>query len=151
MNKTRENLVQSLIEQIGSVIRGMHRNRGFSFGDFMLGWPQVRILFFVAKRKDGVPVKDLAAFFNVTPGAVTQFVDALVEKDLVRREEDQNDRRILRVMLTEFAENEFDRFRESYLTSMSRSFDSLSDGEIEQLISLLAKIDMPSGAKECLK
>lgn len=147
MTRAREELLQSLSEKLGVVMRGMHTGQRFPFGEFALGRPQVRILFFVARKKEGASVKYLAEMLDVTPGAVTQFVDALVEKDLVRREEDPDDRRILRIKLTGIAESKFEQFRKDYSTAVSHVFETLSDKEIKQLISLLAKIKIPSGVK----
>ncbi len=149
MRKTRNELLQSIIETMGCAMRSVHAGPGFSFGEFRLGPPQVRILFLVAARGEGgVSVKDLAMLLGVTPGAVTQFVDVLVEKDLLRREEHPNDRRILRIRLTEFAQSSFKQFKAHYFTQVSRFFDTLSDREVEQLAGLLARIDIPAGAKE---
>jgi DNA-binding MarR family transcriptional regulator len=95
-----------------------------------------------------VSVKELAEVLSVTSGAVTQFVDALVEKGLVRREEDHDDRRLLRIKLTEYAHNNFKEFKKDYFESVSRVFDSLSDEEIQQLTGLLMKANVPSNLKE---
>lgn len=151
MSKPREELLQSLSERMGFVLRGIHTGKRFPFGEFAVGMPQVRILFLVSRKKGGVSVKEVAEMLDVTPGAVTQFMDALVEKGLVRREEDAADRRILRIKLTELAESKFEQFRNDYFTSVSQLFETLSDDEIRQLIRLLAKINVPSGTKECNK
>jgi len=148
MTINREELLQSLSEKMGVVMRGMHTGQRFPFGEFALGRPQVHILFFVARKKEGASVKYLAEMLDVTPGAVTQFVDALVEKGLVRREEDPDDRRILRIKLTGIAESKFEQFKKDYFKSVSRVFDTLSYKEIKQLIKLLAKIKITSGVKE---
>jgi DNA-binding MarR family transcriptional regulator len=148
MSKSREELLQSLVARMGVVMRGMHAGQGFQFAGFNVGPPQVRILFHIASRPDGVSVKDLAEKLSVTPGAVTQFIDALVEKGLVKREEDHNDRRLLRIKLTEFANGKFAEFKKDYFVSVSRVFDSLSDGEILQLIALLTKANISSNTKE---
>jgi len=148
MSKVREELLQSLMTKIISVMRGIHAGQGFPFGDYLLGAPHVRILFSVSKKQDGTSVKELAEKLQVTSGAVTQFVDALVEKGLVRREEDATDRRILRIKLTELAESKFERFKKDYFISVSRVFDKLNDEEISQLIELLEKINVPAGIKE---
>src|SRR3990170_3653135 len=100
MNKNREELLHFLTEKLGCVMRSIYTGPRFPFGEFTLGASQVRILFSIAKEKGGASVKDLAEILGVTPGAVTQFVDGLVEKDLVKREEDLSDRRILRIKLT---------------------------------------------------
>ena len=149
MSKAREELLQLLTEKLGCVMRSMHTGQRFPFGEFTLGASQVRILFFVAGKMGGASVKDLAEMLDVTPGAVTQLVDSLVEKDLVKRAEDSNDKRILRITLTELAESKFKQFRKDYFTSVSRVFNTLSDEEIRQLITLLAKTNIPSSAKEC--
>jgi DNA-binding MarR family transcriptional regulator len=141
MSHDRKELLQSLIEKMAFVMRRVHAGQGFRFSEFTLGPPQVRILFFIAKKKEEVAVKDLAEMLNVTPGAVTQFVDALVEMDLVRREEDAMDRRIIRIKLTELARSKLKEFRKGYLASASRVFDILSDAEIGKLIRLLDKVD----------
>lgn len=144
MNKTREELLQALIEKMVNVMKSMHGSHGFSFGNFKLSRPQVMILFFIARKKDGVSAKDLATFLNVTSGAITQFIDPLVQKKLISREEDSKDRRILRIKLTKKAKEEFMAFKKSYYTSVSPAFDELSQHEIEQFIFLLNKIKIKS-------
>jgi DNA-binding MarR family transcriptional regulator len=94
-------------------------------------------------------VKDIAKFLNVTKGAVTQFIDALVKKNLVKREEDASDRRLQRVRLTEFAESRFEQFKKSYYNSLNKLFDALNDKEVEQLASLLEKLSVSDDSNSC--
>ena len=141
MSHDRKELLQTLVEKLVSVMRRVHAGQGFRFSEFKLSPPQVRIVFFIAKQREEVAVKDLAEMLSVTPGAVTQFVDALVEMDLVRREEDAKDRRIIRIKLTELAISKLEEFRKGYLASASRVFDVLSDAEIEEFVRLLDKVD----------
>ncbi len=151
MNKTREELLRALMEKMRFVMRGMYAGQGLRFGEFMVGPPQVGILFRIASKPEGVSVKELAEERGVTPGAVSQFIDSLVEKGLVKREEDRNDRRLLRIQLTEYANDNFKEFKKDYFTSVSRVFDSLSDDEIIQLTRLLMKANVPSNIKETNK
>ena len=113
------------------------------FGSASLHWARLKCAYssLLRNKKEEVAVKDLAEMLNVTPGAVTQFVDALVEMDLVRREEDAKDRRIIRIKLTELARSKLEEFRKGYLASASRVFDILSDAEIRELVRLLDKVD----------
>jgi len=141
MINARKELLQALAEKMASVMRRVHAGQGFKFSAFILRPPQVRILFFIARQNEEVAVKDLAEMLSVTPGAVTQFVDGLVEMDLVRREEDARDRRIIRIKLTELARSKLDEFRKGYLKAASRVFDVLSDAEIKELVRLLDKVD----------
>ena len=152
MSKSREELLQSLIEKMGSVFRGMHAThhaaQGFRIADVNVGGPQVRILFRLAHKPDGISVKELAEILCVTPGAVTQLIDALVEKDLVKREEDPNDRRLLKIKLTKSAKTNFEGFRQNYFAMVRSTFDPLTDAEIEKLIELLNKTRLPGAAKD---
>lgn len=141
MSHGRKELLQLLGEKMASVVRRVHACQDFHFCEYRLGQPQVRILFFIAKQKNNVAVKDLVEMLKVTPGAVTQFVDALVEMNLVRREEDEKDRRIIRVKLTELAISKLEEFRQSYLASASQVFDALSYEEIKEFIRLLDKVE----------
>jgi len=140
MDKKREELVQSLIEKMVNVMKSMHAHHHFPFGEDKLSRPQVMILFFIARKKEGVSTKELASFLNVTSGAITQFIDALAEKRLVSRMEDLQDRRILRIKLTQKAKAKFIAFKKKYYKSVSPAFSALSQDEIEQFIVLLNKI-----------
>ncbi len=141
MKEVREELLRSLIEKMVNVMKGMHHaGHGFPFGEFKLSRPQVMILFFIARKKEGVSAKDLAAFLNVTSGAITQFIDTLAEKKLVSREEDSKDRRILRIKLTKKAKDKFVAFKKSYYKSVSPAFSAFNQREIEQFIFFLNKI-----------
>lgn len=141
MNDIRKELLESLAEKMISVMRRVHKGQSVRFSEFRLSPPQIRILFFIGKQGKDVAVKDLAEMLKVTPGAITQFVDALVEMDLVRREEDPKDRRIIRIKLTELAIIKLEELRKGYLISSSQVFDILSDAEITELVRLLDKVN----------
>jgi DNA-binding MarR family transcriptional regulator len=146
MDKTREDLMQTLIQRMMSIMRHVHHSSIPS--EPPLSPPQVHLLFSIASKQEGISVKGLAERTSVTPGAITQFVDGLVEMGLVMREGDPNDRRIVRLKLTELAKSQFEHFRKDYLTSASRVFDVLSNDEIKQLISLFDKINTSHDVKQ---
>jgi DNA-binding MarR family transcriptional regulator len=140
MANNREELLQSLIEKMRCVTKSMHAKHGFPFGEFQLSRPHVIILFYIAKHKEGASSKDLAALLNVTSGAITQFIDTLVEEKLIKREEDSEDRRILRMTLTKTAVKKFAKFKKNYYKSVSPLFGELNEKEIKQFIVFLNKI-----------
>lgn len=149
MNKTRTQLLEQALNHFGYISRSISAPHGFAFGDLVLTKPQITIFFFVGHHRDGVSVKEIATFLHVTKGAVTQFIDALVEKNLVRREEDARDRRVQRIRLTEFAESRFDQLKQAYYLSLNTLFDALTDQEVEQLVSLLEKLRLLDAANSC--
>jgi DNA-binding MarR family transcriptional regulator len=62
--------------------------------------PQMRLLW-TLRDEDGQPVGALAEHLGVNPSTITGHVDRLVRQGLVRREEDVDDRRIVRNYLTD--------------------------------------------------
>lgn len=140
MNDNRQELIESVIEYFAKAAHSMHASSNFNFGDFMLGKQQMMILFFVYEKKGAASVKEVAKFLGVTPGAVTQFIDALVEKKLVKREENSLDRRGVNIKLTTSTEKQFNGFRKKYLVSAGKVFSGLNDKELLQFIKLLGKI-----------
>jgi len=139
----RQKLLENLIENFAQALHGINTGQNFPFGDFMLGHQQIMILLFVYKKKETVSVKEIAKFLNVTPGAVTQFIDGLVQKKLVRREESILDRRSINIRLTVATQKQFNDFKKRYFASANKSFENLSDGELEQFIRLVKKISVP--------
>jgi DNA-binding MarR family transcriptional regulator len=147
MPTSREDLLQTVVERMMSIMRHV-RHPAPPPGELPLSPPQVNILFSISHHPNGMSVKDLAEHTGVTPGAITQFVDALVEKGLVMREGDPSDRRIVRLKVTRLAINQFEQFRQKHFASFSKVFDVLSKEEIEQLIVLLEKIESSQTGKD---
>jgi DNA-binding MarR family transcriptional regulator len=58
-------------------------------------------LLWTLRDDDGQPVGALAEHLGVNPSTITGHVDRLVRQGLVRREEDADDRRIVRNFLTD--------------------------------------------------
>lgn len=149
MNKERSTLLNQLVRQIGSFSRHMHMRHPICFGEIPLSKPHIMILFSIVHHKDGVSVKHVAEVLGVTPGAVTQFVDVLVEKNLVKRGEDISDRRKQKLLLTTFASENFAKFKKDYYASMSALFAQLNDEELKQFVTLLEKVTAADISKNC--
>lgn len=143
MDKNRQKLVQRLMEKSGRIMKSLHDINDLPFGELQLSRPQFMILFFIAPKKAGAKVKDLAKFMGVTPSAVTQFINVLVEKRIVSREEDSRDRRIISIKLTSSAKKKFRRFKKEYFENIGDVFTSLSTAEISQFIRFIEKIKIP--------
>src|SRR5258708_16775957 len=132
MNKTRTQLLEQVLNHLGYISRSISAPHGFSFGDLVLTKPQITIFFFIGHHRDGESVKEIARFLNVTKGAVTQFIDTLVKKNLVKREEDARDRRFQTITLTDFAESRFDQIKKPYYILMNKLFYTLTHKKLQQ-------------------
>jgi DNA-binding MarR family transcriptional regulator len=81
MNSNREQLIEDIIPKMKRVLK-LSKHNSYLFKEHSLSVPHVSALFQIAKEKDGMGMKDLAEQLCVTGGAVTQFIDDLVEKKL---------------------------------------------------------------------
>ena len=136
----RQELLRTLIENLTKTIHSINTGNSFPFGKLMLKKQQIMILFFIYEKKNMTSVKDIATFLNVTPGAITQLVDNLVEKKLVSRGRNVNDGRIINITLTLNTEKQFNKFKNDYLAAASKLFDKLSNQELKQFMKLIEKI-----------
>ena len=140
---TREDLLQRTVELLFSMARQIHR--GVAPQDLGLSPAQARLVFIIAKCGDaGMSVKESARLSDMTPGAITQFADALIAKGLISREDDPDDRRVVRLKLTPTAKSQMKSLRRAFLASVAGSFDVLSTVELRQLNDLLAKVGFPN-------
>jgi len=138
MTVVREELLQTLMDRMMSVMRLIRYHSEPSLP--VLSPPHAHVLF-ITMEKEGISVKELAEIVGVTPGAITQFVNHLCERGLVVRENDPNDRRIVRLKVTQKARDEMEQIRKGSLASASRLFQVVTDSEIQQLLDILSRID----------
>lgn len=140
MKIERQDLLKNLIEKFSTTAHNLHSGQCFPFGSHVLRKQQILILLYIFQCKTTVSVKSLAEYLGVTPGAVTQLVDGLVDKKLVERQENTDDRRIVNIKLTPSTGAKFNLFKENFIKSSSQSFSGFSDDELILLTNLLGRI-----------
>jgi len=94
---------EQLIEAIFATMQQLHRTSNASLQISMkkpdISHTQIELLLIV-KQRQPVNVKDLAAHMRLTPGAITQLLEGLAERNYVAREPAEYDRRITNISLT---------------------------------------------------
>jgi len=135
--------VRALIEKLKSVDFIMHRRllREINVGEKP---PHVFLMTKLRQASqsspEGLRISDLASSFEITASSITQMVTTLEEKGYVRRSMDSEDRRAVRVVLTE----EGERLAETISVSVDRVFaglvDYLGKDKSAELISLLSEL-----------
>ena len=97
-----------------------------------------------ALRRQGAPFKlsatDLAKTTSLSPGAMTNRIDKLAEKHLVRRESDPTDRRGVIVALTEKGIAVIDAAIQLRLDAANKGVQGLTKKERATLAALLRKV-----------
>jgi DNA-binding MarR family transcriptional regulator len=140
IDEEREELLSRFVEKMFSLMKQIHRD--IEPQAPLLSPPQARLAFTIAKYKEeGISVKDLARIADITPGAITQFTDVLIAKNLVTREEDPSDRRIVRLKITQSAKIQMETFRKAFLTAASRKLAVLDTNDLKHLNNILDKVD----------
>jgi DNA-binding MarR family transcriptional regulator len=102
--------------------------------------PQMRLLW-ALRDVDGLPVGALAEQLGVNPSTITGHVDRLVRQGLVRREEDADDRRIVRNYLTPEGGESVRAMRHFAGAYMINILKRLDDGQIERLEAALGDLN----------
>lgn len=97
---TREDLIREAVANMGAMVRVFHRNfrQPREVDIFELTMPQCRAVLYL--QEGPVPMSKLAAGLGVSLPSATGIIDRLVERGLVSREEDSEDRRLVLCALT---------------------------------------------------
>ena len=85
-------------------------------------------------------VKDIASYIGTTPSPVTISVQRLERQNLVKRERNSKDERVVTVHLTKQGRERFETWRLRRREAISVIFDSLNSGEKKVLLGLLQKV-----------
>ncbi len=127
------------LEQLEVAIARLNRSlaaRGGGEGGLS---PSQRI---VLRALEGGPlqISEVAGTLSVTLSAATGLVDRMVRTQLVTRERDNADRRVVWVRVTDAGRRalaDAERVRRDFL---AEAVQSLSEGELQQLVGLLGKL-----------
>jgi DNA-binding MarR family transcriptional regulator len=95
----RESLV-ALARLYGDAVAIVDPLRIRLWGECALTMPQLRLLFMI-RDQPGVTGSTLAERFAVNPSTITGHVERLLQRDLIRREEDESDGRVQHNYLSE--------------------------------------------------
>ena len=83
-----------------------------------------------------ITVADAAASIEVSSSAISRTLGGLLEKDLVEREFDKNDRRNVRIVVNEKGKKVLDNFVNEAFMIIDQALKDFSDEEIELMFEL---------------
>jgi DNA-binding MarR family transcriptional regulator len=108
--------------------------------DFEVSFSQMKALNALREHSEPMSVKALGDRLGLSMGAISRAADDLVQRGLVDRIEDREDRRIKRLSLTPTGDEFVERLIESRLAGIAQFVTTLSAEEREQLDNALAPI-----------
>lgn len=112
-----------------------------------LSFSQMRALFVLADSQRELAVHELAKLLGLSMATAGRAVQGLARADMVTRREDNHDRRVKRVHLSEHGRQFVDGLIQAHREAVRECLASLSDREREQLSQalapILARADLP--------
>ena len=114
--------------------------------EFQMPSSHTKVVFYLAQSGSS-SISQVAKTLNISKSNMTPIIDKLISYGLVTRYTDSNDRRVLRIELTEKAIKLFTSVRETACKSFAEKISTLTDEEISilndsisNLITLLGKL-----------
>jgi len=103
--------------------------------------PEEADMLMIIRHFDGISQSRLAAILGKDKAAVTRMVNALVKSGLVGREQDQQDRRVVRAYITGQGERAFDKVWPELKKLSDQALQGLSDADVAHICNLLRSIN----------
>jgi len=139
MDNDRKKLIEKIIESIHAIKREITLEMHTFFNEISITHPQWIVLHLVKKSKN-INIKDLANLLDITSSAATQIVNGLVNKGLLLRKRNPDDRRTLKIELSEKSKSQFDSIKSKNFKALSSLFDVLDNDELSKYCELNNKI-----------
>ena len=131
-NGDRNERIETGIRLLGQALAMFDPLRFRAWAELGLTTAQLRVLFLV-RQHPGVTAGELAAKVGVTPPTISGIIDRLVRLQLVRREDDACDRRLVRNFLTEAGERCCSRMARGGDAFTRRILVEMSEEDLEAL------------------
>lgn len=111
--------------------------------------PRFDVLAALWRRREGVTMTELSRMLLVSNGNATAVVDRLEREGLAKRTPIPEDRRTVRVALTEEGARQFEVLAAEHEREVNRLFGALTDSDLETLTDILrrARQGQPKGEK----
>jgi len=92
-------------------------------------------------EKDKNKMSEIASYLAITPGSLTTSVNCLVKKGYLERENDPDDRRVVKIVPTSMAEEANKIHQKFHMEMIDKVFASLDEKSIDVLSASLYQLD----------
>lgn len=136
----KEDLIAEFFEGMGLMRRMLASKQPQSSG--MPTHAQLHLLLVIA-QEGPMSAKDLSDKLCTTPSAGTQLIDGLVESGLLTRDEDETDRRKIRISLTAKGKKQLNAMKKRRMEAVRTLLEPLTQEELGQLVAIQRKLIRP--------
>lgn len=128
-----EHAVDAALRYLGEALAKFDPIRFRAWAELGLTTAQLRVMFLM-RETPGVTAGELASRLSVTPPTISGIVDRLVKLGLVRREDDESDRRLVRNFLSDAGESACGRLERGLDVFTRRIVIEMNHEDLEALI-----------------
>ena len=128
-----EHAVDAALRYLGEALAKFDPIRFRAWAELGLTTAQLRVMFLM-RESPGVTAGELASRLSVTPPTISGIVDRLVKLGLVRREDDESDRRLVRNFLSDAGESACGRLERGLDVFTRRIIIEMNHEDLEALI-----------------
>ena len=107
--------------------------------DWGVNGPRTMLLVIVTKHGK-LTMSQAARILDVTPRAITGLVDGLAAEGFLRREHDENDKRVVHILPTELAVEKANKLLPQHESRFAELFEVFSADELSTFIKLISKL-----------
>jgi DNA-binding MarR family transcriptional regulator len=104
-----------------------------------LSLQELKVIDFIGQRESPI-MREVSEYMQVAVSTMTGIIDKLENKGLVKRERNNEDRRIIQVVLTNKGRKLVESYVENYMELSRRMLLALNDSEQAQYLDLTRKI-----------
>lgn len=138
-----ENTLEKLSQEFFTLIMQLHK-KVIKPEEFMKGLPippsHGKVIFYLA-QKGPTSVSTIAKDLCISKPNMTPIIDKLLEAGYVTRYEDPNDRRVLRIEVTEKSYETFKLRKEYVLTTLKNLLSTLEDNDLDSLGNIMCEFN----------
>ncbi|MFH1601879.1 MAG: MarR family transcriptional regulator [Candidatus Shapirobacteria bacterium] len=139
MNNIKQELFEEFFATVTKISRIAERSVNCSLEDKAATILQMQGLSYLSESPNST-VSELAQAVNMSSSSIAQFTDRLTENKLISRKPDVNDRRIVRLNLTDKGRSEIVETRKRMFHKMGKVLDLISESDLKELIRIHKKI-----------
>lgn len=134
------NTAQEIVQSLRAIITRITGDASGAWMDLDVTMPQMKVLMLL-RENGALRVGILARYLNVSTPTITGIVDRLVRQELVKREDDPSDRRVVLNVLTTKGEQLMERLRHRSDEELMKIVGTLSAQEQSDLARSLKRLD----------
>lgn len=137
MKTLKNDQISQIIDLIFTIRRLMH-DKATDKKKCIVPFLHLITLRYVFEEKPSM--KETADFLSITPPSATSLIDTLIKQELVERQEDEGDRRSVKISITKKGEEYFKRGKEAMAVRMRSGLEKLNNEERKDLAKILNKL-----------